>query len=158
MFSYSKICLVLLLFGEKCWTGLHQGTTCSPAATLGLQDSRLKTDDCGLLLVWTAFLAGWRPTAILRDWLNLFWLQDLDIPLICGYLCIYQFITPKHFQFNRRELLIPTYRCPPVYRCNGYRRRIWTRRHEFKSWTWLIAFHIGMKGMNPNILPPAMGK
>ena len=26
--------------------------------------------------------------------------------------------------------------------CNGYRRRKWTRRHEFKSWTKLIAFHI----------------
>ena len=28
--------------------------------------------------------------------------------------------------------------------CNGYRRRIWTRRHEFKSWTRLIAFHIAL--------------
>ena len=28
--------------------------------------------------------------------------------------------------------------------CNGYCRRIWTRRHEFKSWTWLIAFHIAL--------------
>ena len=46
--------------------------------------------------------------------------------------------------------------------CNGYRRRKWTRRHEFKSWTRLIAFHIALiplgKGMNPVILPPAMGK
>ena len=29
-------------------------------------------------------------------------------------------------------------------RCNGYRRRKWTRRHEFKSWTRLIAFHIAL--------------
>ena len=28
--------------------------------------------------------------------------------------------------------------------CNDYRRRIWTRRHEFKSSTWLIAFHIAL--------------
>ena len=46
--------------------------------------------------------------------------------------------------------------------CNGYRRRKWTRRHEFKSWTRLIAFHIALiplgKGMNPIIIPPAMGK
>ena len=28
--------------------------------------------------------------------------------------------------------------------CNGYRRRKWTRRHEFKSWTILIAFHIAL--------------
>ena len=26
----------------------------------------------------------------------------------------------------------------------GYRRREWTRRHEFKSWTRLIAFHIAL--------------
>ena len=32
-------------------------------------------------------------------------------------------------------------RCPW---CNGYRRRKWTRRHEFKSWTKLIAFHIAL--------------
>ena len=24
--------------------------------------------------------------------------------------------------------------------CNGYRRRKWTRRHQFKSWTRLVAF------------------
>ena len=28
--------------------------------------------------------------------------------------------------------------------CNGYRRRKWTRRHEIKSWTRLIAFHIAL--------------
>ena len=32
-------------------------------------------------------------------------------------------------------------RCPW---CNGYRRRKWTRRHEFKSWTRLIVFHIAV--------------
>ena len=26
--------------------------------------------------------------------------------------------------------------------CNGYHRRKWTRRHEFKFWTRLVAFHI----------------
>ena len=28
--------------------------------------------------------------------------------------------------------------------CNGYCRRKWTRRLEFKSWTRLIAFHIAL--------------
>ena len=28
--------------------------------------------------------------------------------------------------------------------CNCYRRRKWTRRHEFKPWTRLIAFHIAL--------------
>ena len=32
-------------------------------------------------------------------------------------------------------------RCPW---CNGYRRRKWTRRHEFKSSTRVIAFHIAL--------------
>ena len=32
-------------------------------------------------------------------------------------------------------------RCPW---CNGYRRRKWTRWHEFKSWTRLIVFHIAL--------------
>ena len=44
--------------------------------------------------------------------------------------------------------------------CNGYRRRNWTRRHEFKSWTDCISHSTNTlgKGMNPVILPPAMGK
>ena len=29
-------------------------------------------------------------------------------------------------------------------RCNGYSCRKWTRRHEFKSWTRLIAFYIAL--------------
>ena len=28
--------------------------------------------------------------------------------------------------------------------CNGYGRRKWTRRYEFKSWTRLIAFHMAL--------------
>ena len=28
--------------------------------------------------------------------------------------------------------------------CNGYRHRKWTQRHEFKSWTRLIAFPISL--------------
>ena len=44
--------------------------------------------------------------------------------------------------------------------CNGYRRRNWTRRYEFKSWTDCISHSTNTlgKGMNPIILPPAMGK
>ena len=36
---------------------------------------------------------------------------------------------------------LPWERCPW---CSRGRRRKWTRRHEFKSWTWLIAFHIAL--------------
>ena len=52
------------------------------------------------------------------------------------------------------------WRCPW---CNGYRRRNWTRRHEFKSWTRLIAFHIALIPLGKVLiqlfsLPTAMGK
>ena len=44
--------------------------------------------------------------------------------------------------------------------CNGYRRRKWTWRHEFKPWTSLIACHIALIPLGKVwiILPPAMGK
>ena len=43
--------------------------------------------------------------------------------------------------------------------CNGYRRRKLTRRHEFKSWTRLIAFHkASLEGYESNYFRPAMGK
>ena len=71
---------------------------------------------------------------------------DLDIQQPLHYAYIYVWITG---------------RCPW---CNGYRRRKWTRRHEFKSWMRLIVFSHSTntlgKGMNPIILPPwrNMGK
>ena len=40
-----------------------------------------------------------------------------------------------------QKLLITNLRCSW---CNGYRRRKGTRRHELKSWTTLIAFHIAL--------------
>ena len=39
------------------------------------------------------------------------------------------------------NIRFPKRRCPS---CNGYRRREWTWRHKFKSWTRLIAFHIAL--------------
>ena len=42
---------------------------------------------------------------------------------------------------KKMEKMFTRWRCPW---CNGYRCRIWTRRHEFKSWTRLIAFHIAL--------------
>ena len=47
-----------------------------------------------------------------------------------------------HQFFNESGLCHNTFsKCPW---CNGYRRRKWTLRHEFKSWTRLIAFHIAL--------------
>ena len=56
-------------------------------ATLGHQDWRLKT------AVGFYTPNSWCcPAAALRDWLNFFWLQDWDWPLLCRYLFIYNFI------------------------------------------------------------------
>ena len=48
----------------------------------------------------------------------------------CVHKCITATLMGKSF-----------WRCPW---CTGYRHRKWTRRHEFKSWTRLIAFHIAL--------------
>ena len=55
----------------------------------------------------------------------------------------YPHVLIAFLKFTRfdNQAFVGFWRCPW---CNGYRRRIWTRRHEFKSWTWLIAFHIGL--------------
>ena len=42
--------------------------------------------------------------------------------------------------------------------CNVYPRRKWSRWPEFKPWTWLFFANTLEKGMNPIIVPPAMGK
>ena len=46
---------------------------------------------------------------------------------------------------NRKQTLsrikCERWRCPW---CSSYRRRKWTRRHEFKSWTRLVTFHIAL--------------
>ena len=44
--------------------------------------------------------------------------------------------------------------CP---RSNGYSRRKWTRRYEFKSWTRLIAFHIAWKRYESDYSPSSYG-
>ena len=60
--------------------------------------------------------------------------------------------TSLHCRYRGIYYLFYEYICVLVYilclwRCpwwNGYRRRKWTRRHESKSWTRLIAFHIAL--------------
>ncbi len=49
-------------------------------------------------------------------------------------------MSPSAFHYFSKNTLYK-WRCPW---CNGYRRRNWTRRHEFKSWTSLITFHIAL--------------
>ena len=44
----------------------------------------------------------------------------------------------QHFNHYTTAMIVP------LNGGNGYRRRKWTRRHEFKSWTRLIAFHIAL--------------
>ena len=52
--------------------------------------------------------------------------------------CAFTFHTTDVFGYFST---LGTRRCPW---CNGYRCRKWTRRHKFKSWTRLIAFHISL--------------
>ena len=80
------------------------------------------------------------------------WQNHIRILVVGGYsLCretvgiIWEFeIQTYHLISNRRSNFVivkKRWRCPW---CNGYRRRKWTRRHEFKIWTRLIAFHTAL--------------
>ena len=59
--------------------------------------------------------------------------STVSIVWLCGW----------HGRNKNVTVMVPTLltRCP-WYSC--YRRRKWTRRHEFKSWTRMIAFHIAL--------------
>ena len=55
------------------------------------------------------------------------------------------------YRLQCKQLKIQGYHYRVIYRpggrctwSNGYRRRNWTRRHEFITWTRLIAFHIAL--------------
>ena len=86
----------------------------------------------------------------LQEWKQQIWITvQIYIHI---YIYIYIYITEKGIYNNRHTSCTPIDlytnnpyqldgRCPW---CNGYRRRKWTRRHEFKSWTRLIAFHIAL--------------
>ena len=98
---------------------------------------------------YSAFLTGTSPSDCLVSYPGHL-LGGRVLPLLRGVISVFYShsqlgnLTHGHTSAGR---LAKTYihqlcaegRCPW---CNGYRRRIWTRRHEFKSWTWLIAFHI----------------
>ena len=76
---------------------------------------------------------------------------DLNLELSFSYSSCHTVVSWQNdteWEINETEVgnemeifIIYTRRCPW---CNGYRRRNWTRRHEFKSWTRLIAFHIAL--------------
>ena len=53
----------------------------------------------------------------------------------------YYWSTPRLYMQWDRQTDRQYWRCPW---CNGYRRRKWTLRYEFKSWTRQIAFHIAL--------------
>ena len=63
------------------------------------------------------------------------WYVSVFNPGVPNYFIIIHILSTE----LRKHWLYLQWRCPW---CNGYRRRKWTRRHEFKSWMRLIAFHI----------------
>ena len=61
--------------------------------------------------------------------------------------CIMYNKVSKSISGLKRDTVVNKHQIPqadPWRWCNGYRRRKWTRWHEFKSWTRLIAFHIAL--------------
>ena len=114
IFRFRASCL--FFFDETSSNGLRQGATLPPAATLGLQDPRLLTEDLtdDWRLTVTAVgccLSLWRRSAgaLCNRPLPLDWL------LLCRYQCIYNFIMPMHFRLNPRELLTLMHLCLLVH-------------------------------------------
>ena len=64
-----------------------------------------------------------------------------DIPVIEPFLSIYLSTTSAVFTPAGHVNILQLYYNCNIW-CNGYPRRKWTRRLEFKSWTRMIAFHI----------------
>ena len=63
---------------------------------------------------------------------------------VCICICMVLLLLLRSWWLYNRSIL-RIYMYPKRWPwCNGYRRRKWTRRHEFKSWTRLIAFHIAL--------------
>ena len=67
------------------------------------------------------------------------------------YTHIHTTYTPDiytHIHTTYTTYITHTYFIPRIHRrcpwCNGYRPGKCTRRHEFKSWTRLVAFHIAL--------------
>ena len=77
---------------------------------------------------WTFWLMVYEQTKKIRIWILCnFWKTDLHNPV-------------------RRPDVVLNYK-NKTWRytwCNSYRCWKWTRRHDFKSWTRLIAFHIAL--------------
>ena len=57
------------------------------------------------------------------------------------FLYVYSILLNTGVVFSEITYLQHLYICPW---CKGYRRSKWTQRHEFKSWTGLIAFPIAL--------------
>ena len=122
------------------------------------------------LCVWNQMI--WRnlqSTILLQDILQqLFrlFIRLCEFMMFCVYLLENYSDFPQNFlnfkfdKVEKQSIIYISIRRYPW--CNGYRRRKWTRRHEFKSGTRMIAFSHSTntlgKGMNPIIVLPAMGK
>ena len=95
-----------------------------------------------------SFLSGFFNYAVNMNQLeNCSMTEFIQLEIYKRYAVPLVFITevPKEdftmFGCQSKHTYIFIWRCPW---CNGYRRWIWTRRHEFKSWMILIAFHIAL--------------
>ena len=97
-------------------------------------------------IIWMVAVIGW-----LVSWLKLWHVEPckcwrVNKVRVFASNCtfsnnFFKIIICKLVWLHSLWLLLIYWRCPW---CNGYCRRKWTRRHEFKAWTRLIAFRIAL--------------
>ena len=89
-----------------------------------------------IIIIIRVFTAVWVTTSLLKSpgLFSVFW--PFSIMLLFGWSSLVR-------QSMSSGPFSNPY-CSKSTWCNGYRLWKWTRRHEFKSWTRLIAFHIAL--------------
>ena len=144
---FSTVSYLQLVWSPKIQSGVPRAPSagCCFLYSIIFQNSDLQTVWFSYALLYNSSpptqsppITGHRNMHFRRLWNGMFERHRAEITVMqfTGHsLPMHQFVT------------IPR-RCPWCFRrCpwyNGYRRRKWTRRHEFKSWTKLIAFHIAL--------------
>ena len=150
--SYVRIRDVALKTSQRQWTIGRSGERGSGISVLVAYDDDDDEFSCSFLHQAFKLKFMWRNwySCSLEEFPILFYQGD---QISIWSIAVHAFLMWALTSLSVNEILLPRYvnwftnfnfiwwRCP--WR-NSYRRRKWTRRHEFKSWTWLIAFHIAL--------------
>ena len=110
-----------------------------------VREDEIKPNEISLIQIWVKCLIHRTFRIFLSYSVYMYIYTQIYVYIYTQYICTQTkpnlYVTHSSWGVRKKMGIILNCMCP---RCNGYRRRIWTRRDEFKSGTWLIAFHIAL--------------